>query len=103
MGFWYHNAGCGFPKKKFLNEWVFGIPTLVAGLKIYNKMFSVSLFDRVKLCVVTLNDKHWTRANEVCKALKYNKLLITTLKSITNDRFPCCGELSRFDQDFKKR
>lgn len=55
-------------KKKFLNEWVFGILTLVVGLKIYNKMCSVSLFDRVKLCVVTLNDKHWTGANEVCKA-----------------------------------
>ena len=101
MGFWCPNAGCGFPKKKFLNEWVFGI--LVVGFKIYNKICSVSLFDRVKLCVVTLNDKHWTRANEVCKALKYNKLFITTLKSITNDRFPCCRELSRFDQDFKKR
>ena len=30
-------------------------------------------FDAVRLCVVTLNDKPWIRAKEVCKALKYNK------------------------------
>ena len=66
---------------------------MVVDLKIYYKMSSVSLFtfDIVELCVVTLNDKPWTRAEEACKALRYNKLLIlkkhsmvklTTLKTI---------------------
>lgn len=64
------------PKKIFLNEWVFYIPTLVVGLKIYNKIFSLSLFHTVGFCVVTLTDKPWIRANEVCKVLNYNKLLI---------------------------
>ena len=27
----------------------------------------------LKLCVVTLNDKHWTLAKEICKSLKYKK------------------------------
>ena len=30
-------------------------------------------FNVVELCVVTVNDKPWTRAKEVCKALQYNK------------------------------
>ena len=34
-------------------------------LKIYNKMFSVSLSDTVELYVVTLTDKSWTSAKEV--------------------------------------
>ena len=30
-------------------------------------------FNAVELCVVTINEKPWTRAREVCKALEYNK------------------------------
>ena len=30
-------------------------------------------FNAVGLCVVTLNEKTWTRVREVCKALEYNK------------------------------
>ena len=30
-------------------------------------------FNTVELCVVTINDKPWTRAREVCKALKYQR------------------------------
>ena len=30
-------------------------------------------FNAVKLCVVIINEKPWTRAREVCKALEYNK------------------------------
>ena len=45
------------------------------GLKTYNKKSSVSpfTFGKVELCVLTLNDKPWTRAKEVCKALKYTE------------------------------
>ena len=31
------------------------------------------IFNAVELCVLTLNDKPWTRAKEACKALKYGK------------------------------
>ena len=53
------------PKKIFLNKSLLCIPTLVVSLKIYNKMFSVSLSDTVELYVVTLTEKPWTSAKEV--------------------------------------
>ena len=53
------------PKKNFLSNWLLCIPTLVVSLKIYNKMFSVSLSDTVELYVVTLTEKPWTSAKEV--------------------------------------
>ena len=31
------------------------------------------IFSAVELCVVTINEKPWTRAKEVCKALEYSK------------------------------
>ena len=31
------------------------------------------VFDAVKLYVVTINEKPWTRAREVCRALEYGK------------------------------
>ena len=31
------------------------------------------IFNTVELCVVTLNDKPWIRAKEVCRALKYQR------------------------------
>ena len=39
-------------------------------------------FNTVKLCIVTINEKPWTRAREVCRALKYNKKLQTLSKII---------------------
>ena len=30
-------------------------------------------FNAVQLCVVTINEKPWTRAREVCRALEYQK------------------------------
>ena len=30
-------------------------------------------FNAVELCVVIINEKPWTRAREVCKALRYEK------------------------------
>ena len=30
-------------------------------------------FNAVELCVVIINEKHWTRAKEVSRALEYNK------------------------------
>ena len=30
-------------------------------------------FNAVELCVVIINEKSWTRAREVCKALRYEK------------------------------
>ena len=30
-------------------------------------------FNAVELCVVTINEKPWTRAREVCRALEYGK------------------------------
>ena len=29
-------------------------------------------FNAVELCVVIINEKRWTRAREVCKALEYD-------------------------------
>ena len=30
-------------------------------------------FNAVELCVVTINEKPWTRTRKVCKALEYQK------------------------------
>ena len=30
-------------------------------------------FDAVELCIVTINEKHWTQARVVCRALGYGK------------------------------
>ena len=46
------------------------------GLKeLQIKMSSVMplTFNAVNLCVVTINEKPWTRAREVCRALEYGK------------------------------
>ena len=39
------------------------------------------VFNAVELCLVTINEKSWTRAREVCKALEYNKKLQTLSKN----------------------
>ena len=50
---------------------------------MYNKIYSVApfTFDTVESCIVTLNDKPWTRAKEVCKAIKYNKNTADIIKA----------------------
>ena len=46
-------------------------------------MSSVILFtfNAVGLCVVTINEKLWTRAKEVCRALEYNKKTADIVKT----------------------
>ena len=39
-------------------------------------------FNKVKLYVVTINEKPWSRAREACRALRYDKKLQTLLKII---------------------
>ena len=39
------------------------------------------IFNAVELCVVTINEKPWTRATEVCKALEYNKKTADIVKT----------------------
>ena len=53
------------------------------GLKVHNKTSSVIpfTFNVVDLYVVTINDKPWTRAEEVCRALKYNKKSADLIKA----------------------
>ena len=49
-------------------------------------------FNTVKLCIVTINEKPWTRAREVCRALKYNKKTANIVKnhcSKENYAFKC--------------
>ena len=38
-------------------------------------------FNAVELCVVTINEKPWTRAREVCRALEYNKKTADVVKT----------------------
>ena len=38
-------------------------------------------FNAVKLCVVTINEKLWTRAREVRRALEYNKKTADIVKA----------------------
>ena len=38
-------------------------------------------FNAVELYVVTINEKPWTRAREVCRALKYNKKTADIVKA----------------------
>ena len=38
-------------------------------------------FNAVGLCVVTIHEKVWTRAREVCKALEYNKKTADIVKT----------------------
>ena len=39
-------------------------------------------FNAVGLCVVTINEKPWTRAKKVYRALQYNKKKMQTLLKI---------------------
>ena len=53
------------------------------GPEIIIKMSSVMpfTFNAEQLFVLTINEMHWTRAREVCGALKYNKKTANILKS----------------------
>ena len=46
-------------------------------------MSSVILFtfNAVELCVVTINEKPWTRAKDVCRTLEYNKKTADIVKA----------------------
>ena len=72
---------CGYKQGLFVSgDWIqtfFGLKEL----KI--KMSSVMLFvfNAVELCVVTINEKPWTHAREVCKALRYEKKTANIVKN----------------------
>ena len=38
-------------------------------------------FNAIELCVVTINEKPWTRAKEVCRALEYNGKTANVIKA----------------------
>ena len=38
-------------------------------------------FNAVELCIVTINEKPWKHAREVCRALKYNKKTANIVKN----------------------
>ena len=38
-------------------------------------------FNAVKLCVVTINEKPWARAREVCRVLEYKKKTTDIVKA----------------------
>ena len=38
-------------------------------------------FNAVELCVLTINEKHWTRAREVYRVLEYNKKTTDIVKA----------------------
>ena len=38
-------------------------------------------FDAIELCIVTINEKPWTRAREVCRAFEYKKKTSDIVKS----------------------
>ena len=38
-------------------------------------------FNAVELCVVIINEKPWTRAKDVCRALEYNKKTADIVKA----------------------
>ena len=54
-------------------------------------------FNAVILCVVTINEKPWTRAKEVCKALQFNKKTADIIKAFcSKENFTQKYQLSEF-------
>ena len=82
---------------------------------IYNKMSSVMSFSFkvVELCVVTINDKPWTHAKEVCKVLQHNKRIADIIKAfcskgkfgsqVSVERVHRCREVRGLAQGLEKR
>ena len=66
-----------------LGEWTLNFVSLsdykkilpLPGSEIIAKMSSVMpiTFNAIELCMVTINERLWTSAKEVCRALKYGK------------------------------
>ena len=44
-------------------------------------------FNAVELCVVTINEKPWTRTKEVCRALEYNKKTADIVKAFCSQEY----------------
>ena len=44
-------------------------------------------FNAVELCVVTINEKPWTRTKEVCRALEYNKKTADIVKAFSSQEY----------------
>ena len=54
-------------------------------------------FNAVILCIVTINEKPWTRAKEVCKALQFNKKTADIIKAFcSKENFAQKYQLSEF-------
>ena len=54
-------------------------------------------FNAVELCVVTIHEKSWTGAKEVCKALQYNKITADIIKAFcSKELFALKYQLSKF-------
>ena len=69
-------------------------------------------FNAVKLCVVTINEKPWTRAREACRALEYNKKTADIVKTFCSgenyaqkwqlNKFPAAGNFMDWPKDSRK-
>ena len=62
----------------------------LGGLKYIINMSSVMpfTFNAIELCIVTINEKPWTRAKELCKTLEYSK----ATKAADIVKHPCSRE-----------
>ena len=48
-------------------------------------------FNAVKLCVVTINEKPWTRGKEIYRALEYNKKITDIVKAFCAQKYQMSG------------
>ena len=77
-------------------------------------MYSVMpfVFNAVELCVVTMNEKPYTRTTEVCKALEYNKKTADIVKAFCSrenyahkwqlNKFPMAENFMDWPKDSRK-
>ena len=69
-------------------------------------------FNAVELCVVIINEKPWTRAKEVCRALEYNKKTADIVKAFCSresytykwqlNKFSTAGNFMDWPKDSRK-